>query len=120
MMRQILKSKIAYATVTQTELYYEGSITIDEKIAKEAELLADEKVEVLNLNNGARFETYVIFGEKDSGMICLNGPAARLGMVGDKVIILSYGYYREDEIVRKKTKIIVLDDGNKIKSTTVR
>lgn len=120
MIRQILKSKIAYATVTETELFYEGSITIDKKIAVEAGLIAGEKVEVLNLNNGARFETYVILGEENSGVICLNGPAARLGVAGDKVIILSYGFYEEREIKDKMTKIVILDEKNRIKTATLR
>lgn len=120
MMLQLLKSKIAYASVTQTELYYEGSITIDKDIADAAGLIADEKVEVLNLNNGARFETYVILGKSGSGTICLNGPAARLGVVGDKIIILSYGFYQEEEIEGKKTKIVILDEKNRIKTSTLR
>jgi len=120
MMRQILKSKISYATVTETELYYEGSITIDKKIAEEAGLIAGEKVEVLNMNNGARFETYVILGEENSGVICLNGPAARLGIVGDKVIILSYAFYADGEIEEAKTRLVVLDEKNRIKTSTLR
>jgi len=91
MMRVMLKSKVQYAVITELELYYQGSITIDEDIIDESDLRIGEKVDVLNLNNGIRFDTYVIKGKRGSGVICLNGPAARLGVKGDKVIILSYG-----------------------------
>lgn len=117
MMRIMLKSKLYYATVTEAKLYYKGSITIDEAIIKEADLLEGEKVEVLNLNNGSRFETYVIKGSKNRGVICLNGPAARLGFKGDKLIILSYGIYSEEEIKNLKTKFVELDEKNRIKNT---
>lgn len=120
MMRIMLKSKIYYATVKELKLYYQGSITIDEKIIEEANILEGEKVEVLNLNNGNRFETYVIKGERGSGIICLNGPASRLAVEGDKIIILSYGVYSEDELSRRKTIYVELDDGNKIKNTSIR
>ncbi len=116
MMRTMLKSKIYYATVTETQLYYQGSITIDEEVMKEADLLEGEKVEVLNLNTGTRFETYVIKGKK-KGIICLNGPAARLGFVGDKLIILSYGLYTEEELRNYKKKIVELDDENRVKTS---
>ena len=98
MMRIMLKSKISYAVVTEAELYYQGSITLDELLIEEAGLLVGEKVEVLNVNNGQRFETYVIKGKRASGVVCLNGPAARLGQPRDKLIILSYGIYTESEI----------------------
>ena len=80
------KSKIAHATVTEAELHYEGSITVDEDILSAAEILPGQRVEILNMNNGNRFETYAIQGPSGSGVICLNGPAARLGLVGDKII----------------------------------
>src|SRR3989338_7243824 len=89
MLLTFCKTKISTATVTECELYYTGSITIDEAILKAADLLPGEKVEVLNMNNGSRIETFVIAGKK-SGAICLNGPAARWGCVGVKLIILSY------------------------------
>ncbi len=111
----MLKSKIYYAVVTDCQLYYRGSITIDEKIIKEADLKEGEKVEVLNLYNGKRFETYVIKGKK--GVICLNGPAARLGTKGDKLIILSYGLYSEEELKNYKRRIVELDDKNRIKNS---
>lgn len=119
MWRQLLKSKIYYATVTQTELFYEGSITIDEKIMKAADLLAGEKVEVLNLNNGERFNTYVIKGKK-TGVICLNGPAARKATVGDKLIIISYGLFPDEEAKEKKARYVSLDEKNRIKTTALR
>src|ERR1035437_33497 len=87
---QILKSKIHRATVLEADLNYKGSITIDEDLMEGANLIENEKVEVLNVNNGARFETYVIKGERGSGQICLNGPAARQALVGDIVIVVSY------------------------------
>lgn len=88
---QILKSKIAYATLTHTELYYVGSITIAEDIMEQANIIANERVQVVNLNNGERLETYVIPGERGSNVFALNGPAARLAHAGDQVFILSYG-----------------------------
>lgn len=87
-----LKSKIAYARVTETELFYVGSITIDENIMKRAVLSENEKVQVVNINNGARIETYVIKGEAGSGIIALNGPAARHAQVGDDLFILSWAH----------------------------
>ncbi len=109
------KSKIANATITQTELHYQGSITIDEKLMKAVDILPSEKVEVLNINNGSRIETFVIPGKPNSGAMCLNGPAARFGCVGDKLIILSYCLLEPQEAKSFKTKIIHLDDHNKIK-----
>lgn len=117
MLRVLLKSKIYYATITETQLYYKGSITIDEAIMEKADLQEGEKVEVLNLNNGERLETYVIKGEKNSGIICLNGPAARRGFKGDKIVILSYGLYDEKEIENHKPIFVELDNGNSLKNT---
>ncbi|MBI5149934.1 MAG: aspartate 1-decarboxylase [Candidatus Omnitrophica bacterium] len=112
---QFCKSKIAHATVTEAELHYEGSITIDEALLKAVGLIPSERVEVLNVNNGNRFDTYVIAGKAGSGVICLNGPAARLGVVGDRVIILSYAYMTPEEARTAQTKIIHVDDKNRIK-----
>ncbi|MCB9772420.1 MAG: aspartate 1-decarboxylase [Candidatus Omnitrophica bacterium] len=109
------KSKIAHATITQAELYYEGSITIDEALLKAVDIVPGEKVEVLNINNGNRLETYVIAGKAGSGYVCLNGPAARMGCVGDKIIILSYGLLNKTEAKKAKTKIIYLDEKNHIR-----
>ena len=117
MMRIMLKSKIYYAVINDLQLYYKGSITIDEKIMEHADLKEGERVDVLNLNNGTRLQTYVIKGAKDSGMICLNGPAARLGFKGDKIVIISYGLYGEEEIKNLKAKYIEVDEQNKIKNT---
>jgi aspartate 1-decarboxylase len=113
----MLKSKIFHAIITAAELHYKGSITIDEEIIEKADLKENEKVEVLNLHNGSRLETYVIRGKRASGTICLNGPAARLGHKGDKVIILSYGLYTEEELKKIKPIIIELDEKNRIKNT---
>ena len=116
MLLQFCKSKIGHGRVTQAQLYYEGSITIDEEILKAVDIIPGEKVEVLNVNNGSRLETYVISGKSGSGQICLNGPAARCGFVGDQLIILSYALIEPDEARRCKTKIVYLDDHNKIKN----
>lgn len=114
MRRIILKSKIHNAVVTQTDLSYSGSITIDELIMEKSDIIENERVQVVNLNNGARFETYVIKGEKGTEMICLNGPTARLGSPGDTIHILSYATMSEDELRGFKPKIIVLNDKNEI------
>jgi len=116
MLIQFCKSKIARGRITEAQLYYEGSITIDEKLMKASGIVPGEKVEVLNINNGSRLETYAIAGKSGSGQICLNGPAARLGFVGDQVIILSYGLLDSKEAQKHKTKTVYLDDNNKIKN----
>jgi aspartate 1-decarboxylase len=115
MLISILKSKIHRAYVTQTKLHYEGSITIDNKLLKASGILPNEKVEVLNINNGKRIETYVIKGKENSGVVCLNGPAARSACVGDEVIILSYCLVEEKESKYIKPKIVYLDKKNQIK-----
>ncbi len=102
------------ATVTESNLAYEGSITIDQAIIEEAGILPFEQVSISNVNNGERFETYVIPGKRNSGEICLNGPTARKGVVGDKVIIFSYAYLQEDEIASFRPKIVKMAAGNKI------
>jgi aspartate 1-decarboxylase len=94
-----LKSKIAYATVTKTELYYVGSITIDADWMREANIVENEQVQVVNLNNGERLETYVITGEAGSGVIAINGPAARKAAIGDQVFILSYAHITPSEVL---------------------
>ena len=114
MLRCILRAKIHMATVTDSNLAYEGSITIDEKIIKAAGILPYEQVMVSNLNNGERFETYVIPGKAGSGEICLNGPTARKGVVGDKVIVFCYSYYGESELSGLEPKIVRLDLENRI------
>ena len=110
------KAKIANARVTQAELYYEGSITIDEAVITAAGILPGEKVEIFNVNNGARLETYVIAGKAGSGQVCLNGPAARMGYVGDKLIIVSYALVSPEEAKTIKTKTVYLNDGNAVKA----
>ena len=112
---EICKSKIAHGFITEAELFYEGSITIDENLLKAVDILPGEKVAVLNINNGNRFTTYAIAGEAGSGRICLNGPAARLGLVGDQVIVLSFALMEPEEAKNYKAKIIHLDEKNKIK-----
>ena len=109
MIIEVLKSKIHRARVTQAELNYVGSITIDEDLMDAANIIANEKVQIVNNNNGARFETYVIKGERGSGTICLNGATARLAQVGDVVIIMSYGYMEMDE-AREYQPIAIFPD----------
>jgi len=112
----MLKSKIHRATVTQANLTYEGSITIDADLIQAADILEYEKVEVLNLNNGQRIETYAIKGEAGSGVICLNGAAARGSCPGDLVIIVSYLVIDDKEAKNIKPKIIKVNERNKIKN----
>lgn len=116
MLRTMLKSKIHRATVTEANLHYEGSITIDADLIKAADILEHEKVEVLNLNNGHRIETYVIKGKPGSSVVCLNGPAARGSCPGDIVIIVSYVSIEDKEASSVKPKIIKVDERNKIKN----
>lgn len=112
----IMKSKIHRATVTEANLNYVGSITIDEDLMESADIIANEKVQIVNNNNGERFETYVIPGERGSGIICLNGAAARLVQVGDTVIIISYGIIERKEAESHTPKVIILDSSNKVET----
>jgi len=114
MLITICKSKIHRATVTEADLNYEGSIAIDKNLMDAADILPNEKVQVLNLNNGARFETYVLVAEANSGTICLNGPAARLGQVGDLLIIVSYCNLEFEEAKKYQPKVIYVDKKNRI------
>ena len=114
MLRCMLRAKIHMATVTESNIAYEGSITIDEALLKEAGMLPFEQVMISNVNNGERFETYIIPGRKNSGEICLNGPTARKGVVGDKVIIFCYGYFDDSGIKNFKPKIIHVNSKNRI------
>ena len=114
MLRTMLKSKIHRATVTEANLYYEGSITIDADLIRAADILEYEKVEVLNLNNGGRIETYVIKGEPGSGVVCLNGPAARGACPGDQVIIVSYVTLLDEQAKLIKPKVIKVNLRNQI------
>jgi aspartate 1-decarboxylase len=112
-MRIMLKSKIHRARVTEVNIDYEGSITIDKKLMEEADILPGEQVQVLNVNNGARFTTYAIEGEA-SGEICLNGAAARLAARGDTIMILSYCYVDDDEARNFTPKVVYVDAKNAI------
>lgn len=109
----MLRSKIHRATITQAELDYEGSITIDQILIDAAGMLPYEQVMISNLNNGERFETYIIPGKKGSGTVCLNGPTARKGMVGDKIIIFCYELYNEEELKKHKPIVIKVNEKNK-------
>jgi aspartate 1-decarboxylase len=110
----MLKSKIHRATVTQAELHYVGSLTLDPDLMDAAGMLAFERVQVLNLSNGARFETYIIEGERGSGTVCLNGPAARLGTAGDLVIALTYCQMEPDEARAHEAVTVHVDERNHI------
>ena len=114
MLRTMLKSKITPATVTESQLDYEGSITIDEDVMQAADLLANEQVHVLNMNTGARILTYAIPGQRGTGVICLNGPAARTGLVGDQVTILSYVQVEEQEAQGWERALVRLNGDNRI------
>ena len=114
MQRHMLKSKIHRATVTGCDLHYAGSITIDTNLMEQADLLPGELVHVLDVDNGARFETYVIEGERASGDICLNGAAARLVQMGDRVIVVSYGVYTEEELEEHVPRVVHVDERNAI------
>ena len=110
----LLKAKIHRATVTQADLNYVGSITIDGKLLRESGIMEYEKVEIADIDNGNRFETYVITGEEDSGIICLNGAAARCVSAGDKVIIMAYADMTPEEAADFKPRVLFVDDSNKI------
>ena len=112
MQRTMMKSKIHRATVTDANLNYVGSITIDRDLMEAADLLEYEQVAIVNVNNGARFETYVIEGERGSRTICLNGAAARLVQPGDKVIVISYASMDESELEGFVPKVVIVDDQN--------
>ncbi|MCI5917816.1 MAG: aspartate 1-decarboxylase [Roseburia sp.] len=114
----MLKGKIHRATVTQAELDYVGSITVDEELLEKAGMLEYEKVQIVDVNNGNRFETYTIAGERGSGMICLNGAAARCVSVGDKVILMTYAQYDEEEAKTHKPKVVFVDEENKVSRLT--
>ena len=118
MILTMLKGKIHRATVTQAELNYMGSITIDKTLMEASGIIENEKVQIVNNNNGARLETYVIPGKRDSGIICLNGAAARLVQPGDQVIIIAYSQMEEKEAKEHKPKVVFVNDDNSIKEIT--
>jgi aspartate 1-decarboxylase len=112
---EILKSKIHRAIITEADLNYIGSLTLDEDLMDAANLLENEKVQVVNVNNGERLDTYVIKGKRSSGIVCLNGPAARKGMVGDVVIIISYATMSEDDAKKFKPTVVLISGNNRFK-----
>ncbi|MBN9398957.1 MAG: aspartate 1-decarboxylase ['Candidatus Kapabacteria' thiocyanatum] len=118
MNRVMFKSKLHRARITQADLYYEGSLTIDEDLMEAADLIAYEKVSVVNINNGERFETYVIPGIRGNRDICLNGAAARKGHIGDEVIIISYTTMPDAEARAYHPTVVLVDKNNDIVSTS--
>lgn len=118
MILTMLKGKIHKATVTQAELNYMGSITIDKTLMEASKIIENEKVQIVDVNNGERFETYVIPGKRDSGVICVNGAAARLVQPGDKVIIIAYAQMEEEEAKKYKPAVVFMNDDNTIKEIT--
>ncbi|HEX9114346.1 MAG TPA: aspartate 1-decarboxylase [Nitrospirota bacterium] len=115
MFRLMLRSKIHRATVTDANLEYEGSLTVDPVLLEAAGILPYELVHVSNLNNGERFETYVIPGKRGSGEMVLNGPTARRGVKSDKIIVFCYEYFNEDELRTFKPKIVLVDENNRVR-----
>ncbi|NNC86259.1 MAG: aspartate 1-decarboxylase [Bacteroidia bacterium] len=115
MMVHMMKSKLHHATVTQAELHYVGSITVDEDLMDAANLIDHEKVQVLDIENGERLETYVIKGERGSGVICMNGPAARKIQKGDTILVISYAMMSEEEARKYEPVVVILEDNNKVK-----
>ena len=111
----LFKAKIHRATVTQAELYYEGSITVDRNLLELSGILPYEKVHVVNVNNGARLETYTIPAERGSGTICMNGPAARLATTGDEVILISYAQMTPEEAEKHSATVVLVDEKNRPK-----
>jgi aspartate 1-decarboxylase len=114
MFRQMMKAKIHRATVTEANLNYVGSVTIDQDLLELVDILPDEKVQIVNNNNGARFETYVIPGPRGSGVICLNGAAARLVQPGDQVIIINYGFMTDEEARHHHPCVAIMDERNHV------
>ena len=118
MVCEMLKGKIHRATVIQAELDYVGSITIDEDLLDAAGIFEYEKVQIVDINNGSRFETYTIAGERGSGMICLNGAAARCVSTGDKIIIMAYCQMEQSEVAAHQPKVVFVDDNNHVSKVT--
>ncbi len=117
---EMLQAKLHRATVTDANLNYQGSITIDSTLLQKAHLRKGQKVEIANINNGARFSTYIIEGKANSGVICLNGAAARCAEVGDKIIIMAFASYTESELEGYKPQILQLGDNNQILTQTTQ
>lgn len=120
MNRQMLSAKLHRATITEANLDYEGSLTIDKDLLDSVGIIPFERVKVYNINNGERFDTYAIEGKRGSGVIGLNGAAARKGMVGDLIIIVTFGFYSEDELEKYHPNIALLDDQNQVKEMLQR
>jgi aspartate 1-decarboxylase len=120
MRRTMCKSKIHRATLTGADLHYEGSLTLDRELMEAADIRPFEKVQVVNVNTGSRLETYVIEGEPGSGVIQLNGAAARLGAPGDHVIVISYAEYEEEELTGFEPKLVFVDERNRIAGPRIR
>lgn len=120
MNRQMLRGKLHRATITEANLDYEGSLTIDKDLLDAVGIIPFERVKVYNINNGERFDTYAIEGKRGSGVIGLNGAAARKGMVGDLIIIVTFGFYSEDELEKYYPNIALLDDQNAVKEMLYR
>ena len=118
MIREVLAGKIHRATVTQAALDYVGSITVDSELLKAAGIYEYQKVDIVNVNNGERFQTYTICGEPNSGVICLNGAAARCACTGDTVIIMAYAQVNEEEIETHKPSVVFVDEKNRIARLT--
>ena len=114
MQRHMMKSKIHRATITSADLHYEGSLTVDQDLLDAADLISHEEIQVVNVNNGARFTTYVIPGERGSGVVQLNGAAARLGLPGDLVILIAYGTIEDAETGRFVPRVVFVDERNRI------
>ena len=114
MYRVMCRAKIHRLTVTEANLEYEGSLTLDADIMERAGLLPFEQVHVLNVTNGNRLETYVIAGARGSGVVCLNGAAARMGAAGDKVIVIAYGLFTEEEAMKLEPRVLLMGDDNKV------
>lgn len=117
MLKQMLNAKIHRATITHANLNYEGSLTIDKDLMDAVGISPFEQIKIFNINNGERFDTYAIEGPRGSGVIGLNGAAARKGMVGDLVIIVTYGLYSADELQGYQPRVVLLDERNRIKET---
>jgi aspartate 1-decarboxylase len=116
MQRILLKSKIHRATITDSNLEYEGSLTIDENLMKAVDILPFEQIKIYNVNNGARFETYAIPGPEGCGDICLNGAAARMGAKGDVIIIVTFAAFNEAELKNYQPKVVLVDNHNRPKA----
>jgi aspartate 1-decarboxylase len=114
MQRHLMKSKIHRATITTTDLHYEGSLTVDEDLLNAADLVTNEEIHVVNVNTGSRFTTYVIPGPRGSGVVQLNGAAARLGHPGDVVILIAYGVFDETEAERHTPRVVFVDERNRV------